>query len=69
MKMDDLTCASRNYLTIFQCYFDTDIDSGCTITNSNDATVYCCKYLNFLYHLLNFLQISLGSGTVIHSLV
>ena len=54
MKMDDLNCPSNNYLTIFQCSFSTYIDSGCTNTNSYDATVYCCKYkyihtLTFLY--------------------
>ena len=43
MKMDDLNCASSNYLTIFQCSFSTSIDSGCTNTNSYDATVYCCE--------------------------
>ena len=42
--MDDLNCASSNYLTIFQCSFSTIIDSGCTNTNSYDATVYCCEY-------------------------
>ena len=46
MKMDDLNCASSNYLTIFQCSFSTYIDSGCTNTNSYDATVYCCKCIN-----------------------
>ena len=68
-KIDDLNCPSSNYLTIFQCSFDTYIDSGCVNVNSYDATVYCCECLNFLYHLLNFLQISQGSGTVILSLV
>ena len=43
MKIDDLNCASSNYLTIFQCSFSTYIDSGCTNTNSYDATVYCCE--------------------------
>ena len=46
MKMDDLNCDSSNYLTIFQCSFDTYIDSGCTNTNSYDATVYCCECVN-----------------------
>ena len=46
MKMDDLNCASSNYLTIFQCSFDTYIDSECTNTNSYDATVHCCKCIN-----------------------
>ena len=44
MKMDDLNCANSNYLTIFQCSFSTIIDSGCTNTNSYDATVYCCEF-------------------------
>ena len=43
MKMDDLNCASNNYLAIFQCSYSTIIDSGCTNSNSYDATVYCCK--------------------------
>ena len=42
--MDDLNCSSSSYLTIFQCSFDTYIDSECTNTNSFDATVYCCEY-------------------------
>ena len=46
MKMDDLNCASSNYLTIFQCSFSTYIDSECANTNSYDATVYCCKCIN-----------------------
>ena len=46
MKMDDLNCGSSSYLTIFQCSFSTIIDSGCTNTNSYDATVYCCEYIN-----------------------
>ena len=44
--MDDLNCASSNYLTIFQCSFSTYIDYGCTNTNSYDATVYCCESIN-----------------------
>ena len=44
MKMDDLNCYNSSYLTIFQCSFSTYIDSGCTNTNSYDATVYCCEY-------------------------
>ena len=43
MKMDDVICANSNYLSIAQCSFSTYIDSGCTNTNSYDATVYCCK--------------------------
>ena len=43
MKIDDVNCASSNYLSIAQCSFSTYIDSGCTNTNSYDATVYCCK--------------------------
>ena len=56
MKMDDLNCASSNYLTIFQCSFSTYIDSGCTNTNSYDATVYCCKFKN-IYLILIILVI------------
>ena len=43
MRMDDLNCASSSYLSIAQCSFSTIIDSGCTNSNSYDATVYCCK--------------------------
>ena len=43
MKIDDVTCSSSNYLSIAQCSFSTYIDSGCTNSNSYDATVYCCK--------------------------
>ena len=46
MKIDDLDCANSTYLTIFQCSFDTYIDSGCNNSNSYDATVYCCKSIN-----------------------
>ena len=54
MKMDDLNCASSNYLTIFQCSFSTYIDSGCINTNSYDATVYCCKCINIYLIIINF---------------
>ena len=43
MKMDDFSCGSSSYLSIAQCSFSTYIDSGCTNSNSYDATVYCCK--------------------------
>ncbi|XP_019859785.1 PREDICTED: neurotrypsin-like [Amphimedon queenslandica] len=43
MIIDDVNCANSNYLTLLQCSFSTYIDSGCTNTNSYDATVYCCK--------------------------
>ena len=70
MKMDDLNCGSSSYLTIFQCSFDTYIDSGCTNTNSYDATVHCCECIyHFFSKLLHLLQIQIGSGTVILSLV
>ena len=49
MKIDDLICARYNYLTIFQCSFDTYIDFGCPNTNSYDATVYCCE-LNIFFN-------------------
>ena len=52
--MDDLNCDSSNYLTIFQCSFDTYIDSGCTNTNSYDATVYCCECINIYLTLIIF---------------
>ena len=51
MKIDDLDCANSTYLTIFQCSFDTYIDSGCNNTNSYDATVYCCKSINSLFSI------------------
>ena len=54
MTMDDLNCANSNYLTIFQCSFSTYIDSGCTNTNSFDATVYCCKCINIYLLLIIF---------------
>ncbi|XP_019855599.1 PREDICTED: deleted in malignant brain tumors 1 protein-like isoform X1 [Amphimedon queenslandica] len=41
MIIDDVNCANSNYLTLLQCSFSTYIDSGCTNTNSYDATVYC----------------------------
>ena len=41
--IDDVHCGNSNYLTLSQCSFSTYIDSGCTNTNSYDATVYCCK--------------------------
>ena len=43
MKWDDVNCASSSYLSIAQCLYSTYIDSGCTNSNSYDATVYCCK--------------------------
>ena len=45
MKWDDVNCASSSYLSIAQCSYSTYIDSGCTNSNSYDATVYCCKFL------------------------
>ena len=50
--MDNLYCASNNYLTIFQCSFSTIIDSNKCNNNSYDATVYCCEYQYFpnIYH-------------------
>ena len=69
MLLDDVNCVNNNYLTIFQCYFSTYIDSGCT-SNSYDATVSCCqyKYYHSIYYI-NMLQIQLGSGTIILILV
>ena len=43
MKIDDVSCSSSSYLSIAQCSFSTYIDSGCTNSDSYDATVYCCK--------------------------
>ena len=43
MKWDDVNCPSSSYLSIAQCSYSTYIDSGCTNSNSYDATVYCCK--------------------------
>ena len=54
MKMDDLNCANSNYLTIFQCSFSTYIDSGCTNTDSYDATVYCCECINIFLAFVTF---------------
>ena len=45
MKWDDVSCANSSYLSIAQCSYSTYIDSGCTNTNSYDATVYCCKFV------------------------
>ena len=45
MKWDDVNCASSSYLSIAQCSYSTYIDSGCTNSNSYDATVYCCKFV------------------------
>ena len=47
--IDDVHCGNSNYLTLSQCSFSTYIDSGCTNTNSYDATVYCCKIFVFKY--------------------
>ena len=46
MEWDDVNCASSSYLSIAQCYYSTIIDSGCTNSNSYDATVYCCKTIS-----------------------
>ena len=55
MLLDDVNCVSNNYLTIFQCSFSTYIDSGCTNTNSYDATVYCCEwYFEIMFVNINF---------------
>ena len=43
IKIYHLSCENSNFLSIFQCSFSTYIDSGCTNSNSYDATVYCCK--------------------------
>ena len=54
MKMDKLNCSNRNYLTIFQCSFSTDINSECSNTDSCDATVYCCECINISLALFTF---------------
>ena len=48
MLLDDVNCPHNNYLTILQCSYSTIIDSGCTNSDSYDATVYCCKLSTFL---------------------
>ena len=53
MKWDDVNCASSSYLSIAQCSYSTYIDSGCTNSNSYDATVYCCKSNFFNFTLLH----------------
>ena len=50
MLLDNVNCPHNNYLTILQCSYSTDIDSGCT-SNSYDATVYCCE-LDSTVHLI-----------------
>ena len=70
MKWDDVNCGSSSYLSIAQCGYSTYIDSGCVNSNSYDATIYCCKTVHNCYASNDsILQITLGSGTVIHSLV
>ena len=44
MVLDDVNCPNNDYLTILQCSYSTIIDSGCTNTNSYDATVSCCEF-------------------------
>ena len=69
MNWNDVNCASSSYLSISQCSYSTYIDSGCTNSNSYDATVYCCKIELFKFLLYYIAQILLESGTVIHTLV
>ena len=52
MKWNDVNCASSSYLSIAQCSYSTNIDSGCVNSNSYDATVYCCKILLLLLHCI-----------------
>ena len=57
MLLDDFNCPHNNYLTIFQCFYSTTIDSACS-SNSFDATVNCCEYnlLNLtVVHLINII--------------
>ena len=53
MKWDDVNCASSSYLSIAQCTYSIYIDSGCTNSNSYDATVYCCKIIFVCYYLID----------------
>ena len=53
MLLDDFNCPHNNYLTIFQCFYSTTIDSVCS-SNSFDATVNCCEYI-----LLNLIIVHL----------
>ena len=69
MKWDDVNCASSSYLSIAQCSYSSYIDSGCTNSNSYDATVYCCKIELYCICLHYIVQILLESGTVAHTLV
>ena len=63
MKWDDVNCASSSYLSIAQCSYSTIIDSGCTNSNSYDATVYCCKtmskmcYYTIMLHFIDSTRI------------
>ena len=52
MKWDDVNCASSSYLSIAQCSYSTYIGSGCAISNSYDATVYCCKTITKIVFVL-----------------
>ena len=53
MKWDDVNCASSSYLSIAQCTYSTIIDSGCTNSNSYDATVYCYKIICVYIYLID----------------
>ena len=56
MLWNDVSCVSRSYLSIAQCSYSTYIDSGCTNSNSYDATVYCCKTVSKMYKYIIMLQ-------------
>ena len=46
MIMNDVNCLNSNYLTLLQCSFSTYIYYSCSISDTYDATVYCCKLLH-----------------------
>ena len=43
MRLNRVSCAKNNYLTILQCSYSTTIYSGSS-SNLYDATVYCCEF-------------------------
>ena len=68
IKLGGVDCASSHYLSIAQCSYSTDIDSGCINSNSYDATVYCCKLMNIIILEYLLLKIQQESGAI-HILV
>ena len=45
LLIDNLSCRTSNYLTIFQCGYNTSISSSCS-SPDDDVTVVCCKFCN-----------------------